>query len=186
MAPEQLFGKSVSARSDQFSFCVALYEALFHVRPYGGDGVLQIAERYRDGELQAPKAGLRVPGRIVAALQKGLSIESEKRFPSMAALLEALREPARVDLKRYGRLSLLVAGVAAVAWLGGRLSADAQEPSRASDLVVAADAEQDTAPEAPRWPRAPADDRSGQAEGHGAPPYLGAVRKRPVQVSPSP
>src|SRR4029077_12485001 len=34
MAPEQLAGKPADARSDQFSFCVALFESLHGERPF--------------------------------------------------------------------------------------------------------------------------------------------------------
>ncbi|MCA9709545.1 MAG: serine/threonine protein kinase, partial [Myxococcales bacterium] len=36
MAPEQFYGGSIDERTDQFSFCVVLYRALFGERPFAG------------------------------------------------------------------------------------------------------------------------------------------------------
>ena len=36
MAPEQFQARATDARTDQFSFCVALYEALYGERPFAG------------------------------------------------------------------------------------------------------------------------------------------------------
>jgi serine/threonine protein kinase len=44
MAPEQLAGKDVSAAADQFSFCVALYEAVYGVHPILGDTAAKMLE----------------------------------------------------------------------------------------------------------------------------------------------
>ncbi len=45
MAPEQLRGGAADARSDQFSFCVALFEALYGERPFAGGSLEELATR---------------------------------------------------------------------------------------------------------------------------------------------
>src|SRR4051794_3934114 len=59
MAPEQLRGGAADARSDQFSFCVALWEALYGRKPFAGQGLRELldAERRGGGGGPAPGAG---------------------------------------------------------------------------------------------------------------------------------
>src|SRR5690606_25327536 len=55
MAPEQHLGDPATALSDQFSFCVVLYEALFGRRPFKGASRTEYAVRVTEGDyLAAP------------------------------------------------------------------------------------------------------------------------------------
>jgi serine/threonine protein kinase len=87
IAPEQLFQKPVTPRSDQFSFCVALYEALFGVRPYPGKDGLEVARAFRKGCIAAPEKKQRIPRRMRRALVRGLAVDPDLRHPSMDTLL---------------------------------------------------------------------------------------------------
>jgi tetratricopeptide (TPR) repeat protein len=113
MSPEQHRCDPVDARSDQFSFCVALWEGLFGRRPFSGKTLADLARQTAHGEIDPPPPRRRVPRRIRRALERGLSPDPAARFPSMAALARELRRP----LRRRGltRLALAGAMVAALA-----------------------------------------------------------------------
>ena len=136
MAPEQCLGRPTDARSDQFSFCVALYEAAYKVPPFGGRSVHEYLDEVVAGAVRAPPAGSGAPEWLWPVLQRGLSREPGDRFPAMAELLAALAGPAAVsagaprpERSRGGWLGWLAVGGAAAGlalWLavrGGQVDA---------------------------------------------------------------
>ena len=109
MAPEQFRGMTADARSDQFSFCVALYEALYGRLP-DESGVV----REESPELPTPAKKADVPSWIRRAVLRGLRFQPQERFASMNELLAELEaDPNRGRL----RLAAVVAGALIVAGL---------------------------------------------------------------------
>jgi tetratricopeptide (TPR) repeat protein len=92
MSPEQFQGRLADARSDQFSFCVALYEALFGTRPFAGRTLDELAMNVMGGNLDTPAESRGVPARVRRVLEQGLRTHPEERFPSMNALLAELEQ----------------------------------------------------------------------------------------------
>lgn len=112
MAPELYKGSTADAKSDQFAYCVALYDALYRQRPFDGNNVESYAKAVIAGELSTPPANpeLQCPESLLAILQKGLSVEPEQRYATMAELLTALREAiaVRVPAQRRRRRNFAV------------------------------------------------------------------------------
>jgi eukaryotic-like serine/threonine-protein kinase len=97
MAPEQLRGEAADARTDQFSFCVSLYEAFYGERPFPGTETREILAAVRRGTVREEPAATRVPRHLRAVLLRGLSAAPSERYPSMEALLHDLeRDPVAV------------------------------------------------------------------------------------------
>ncbi len=122
MAPEQLLHGDFNALTDQFSFCLVLFEGLYGERPYKGKGVSQLARAMFAGKLPPAPRGSPVPARIDALVRRGLSADPATRFPSMTALLAEL-DPSRPRTSRrwlsaVGTVGLLGVGVA----VGNQLS----------------------------------------------------------------
>jgi tetratricopeptide (TPR) repeat protein len=94
MSPEQFRGGHTDARTDQFSFCVALYEALYGERPFAGSTPQALEENVLRGAVRDPPPKTEVPGWIRKVLLRGLSASADDRWPRMNDLL------AELDRKR--------------------------------------------------------------------------------------
>ena len=124
MAPEQYLGIPTDARSDQFSFCVALYEALYGRRPFAGDTPAAIFFNIGHGNLQPP-ARRRGPRWLRRVVVRGLAARPEDRWPTMAALLSALDHRARRRRRRVAAaagIGVAVAAAVGYAGVGGARS----------------------------------------------------------------
>lgn len=129
MSPEQISGQPTDERSDQWSFCAALYEALYGALPFVGETFEEFAAKVVAGELPAqfpsPPTGVAIPAVIESALRRGLSRKPEERFPSMAALTAALEvglsaEADSRESQRIKRRVALIVGLLAVLLVGVR------------------------------------------------------------------
>ncbi|KFE61102.1 serine/threonine-protein kinase [Hyalangium minutum] len=116
MAPELWRGAPASARSDQFAFCVAFYEALQGERPFTVNALAEGGMPLGGRGLPRPT---RIPPRWWPILVRGLASEPEARFPSMDVLLDALESTQTMQRKRRIRAGVLLGvGVLMAAGLG--------------------------------------------------------------------
>jgi serine/threonine-protein kinase len=115
MPPEQLVGPDIDARSDQFSYCVALYEALYGVHPLAAGTAVQMLENA--ARAQPPPIG-DVPPWVGKVVLRGLERERGKRYPTMHELMVDL---APAPVRSRARIAGMLA--AAVVVLGGTTGA---------------------------------------------------------------
>jgi diguanylate cyclase (GGDEF)-like protein len=107
MSPEQHRGFPADARSDQFSFCVALYEALYGRRPFPGRTFHKVARAILERDPLPPPPESRVPKWLHRVVMRGLSRDPSDRFPSMEALLGGFLDfQAKVDARNAAMLRL--------------------------------------------------------------------------------
>lgn len=150
MSPEQHAGAELTAAADQYSFCVALWEALAFEPPFTGSPS-RMAVAKRRGPPAWPKVA-DVPAFVVEALRRGLAPTPADRWPTLRALLTALTPRRRLRAGVFaGAIAAVGALAIAVAWVmggrpdagtercrgGGQLIADVWAPPRAGQLVAA-------------------------------------------------
>jgi formylglycine-generating enzyme required for sulfatase activity/tRNA A-37 threonylcarbamoyl transferase component Bud32 len=100
MAPEQFLGERADERTDQFSFCVALYEALYGERPFAGDDLISLSFSVTEGQIRPLPKDRGIPMWIRRVIVRGLRPNAAERFPSMAALIGALEDDPAVRRRR--------------------------------------------------------------------------------------
>jgi tetratricopeptide (TPR) repeat protein len=109
MAPEQHTGDLADERADQFSFCVALYYALYRSFPFGHDDPDRALDDVLQGKVADPPPGATVPRWLRQVLLRGLRANPADRYPSMVELLAALRaDPSVVQRRRLRATAVLV------------------------------------------------------------------------------
>lgn len=113
MGPEQWDGGLVDARTDQFSFCVAVYEALAGQRPYPGETFAQIRAGIEAGQVAPlPRP---IPGAISRAIRRGLARDPDARWPDMHKLITALDPDRRRRRIAWGVGALATVGLVGIA-----------------------------------------------------------------------
>ena len=140
MAPELLRGEDGDARSDQWSFCVALWCSLDRALPFVAESSDRMLEAITLNEPRCVRAS--VPEQLREVLRRGLSIDPDERFADMHELLRALALVRRMDppsvpddpeaelvallslparrprkVPPWAVIGLLVVGALAVAWV---------------------------------------------------------------------
>ena len=108
MATEQFEGGAIDAKTDQFSFAVALYEALHGERPFAGLTVAELFANISEERVRPARAGANVPAWLRKIVLRGLRARSADRYPTLDAMLGALR-------RNRTRRRQLVAGASALA-----------------------------------------------------------------------
>jgi serine/threonine protein kinase len=90
MSPEQLMGEELDARSDQFSFCVSLFEALYGNRPWTGTTSERLRASLFSEEIKIPESNRDLPSDLRGAIVKGLGTLRGDRHESMLGLVRAI------------------------------------------------------------------------------------------------
>jgi serine/threonine protein kinase len=149
MAPEQFRGRPADPRTDQFSFCVALYRALYRQQPFDPQWsaeqpagrktplgsvhfsllvksldrttLINFAKEVIGGNVRPAPAGSDVPGWLEGVVWRGLRSDPDDRYESMEALLADVEESLGGGRARGQALSRRgsLARVAKVAVLAG-------------------------------------------------------------------
>ena len=123
MAPELWLGFEADARSDQFALAVTAWEAL-------------TGQRFAAGThpIGTPPGQLVGPSRLRRVIERGLDTDPQRRWPSVAAMLDALADDPSLRRRRWAVGGLMAAAVGTAALLA--LTAT-PEPRPCSELAAA-------------------------------------------------
>jgi tetratricopeptide (TPR) repeat protein/tRNA A-37 threonylcarbamoyl transferase component Bud32 len=124
MPPEQYLGVT-DGRSDQFSFCVSLYECIYGQHPFEARTPLGLTANMQAGRVHEAPAYTKVPLWVRKILLRGMKPRPEDRYPSMREILQALGRDPAVARRRWLVAGAVVTAAVALA-LGVQRAADSK------------------------------------------------------------
>jgi eukaryotic-like serine/threonine-protein kinase len=96
MAPELFTGAGSDLRTDQFAFCVSLYEGIYGERPFAGETAREIADNVTAGRVRPPPPRSRVPGWLRTIVVRGLAVKPDDRHETLSSLLASIAFTSRI------------------------------------------------------------------------------------------
>lgn len=131
MAPEQHEAGTISPATDVFAFACSLYQALYGERPYVGRSPQELYEAKLEGPPSTPPQNdlaAMVPARLFPVVVRGLAVDPDERWSSMAELVQAMRRTSRNTVSTKVAASVVATGAALWLWAGLQ-----PDPSSATD-----------------------------------------------------
>jgi serine/threonine-protein kinase len=96
MSPEQVTGRELDPKSDQFTAAIVLAELLVARPLFSGAREMDVLVKIRDADCSVlERYGRHIPTDIRAVLTRALSRRRDERFPTTAAYVDALDEVVR-------------------------------------------------------------------------------------------
>jgi serine/threonine protein kinase len=121
MSPEQAMGQVADQKSDQFSYAVMAWEAIFRVRPFAGTTFSEIQANIIMGEIVRPPSVI-APKAMESVFRRAIHSEPAQRFASMRELVAALEAEQQRGLQPRATSSKRIAvavGLLIVALIAG-------------------------------------------------------------------
>lgn len=124
MSPEQVRGRHIDGRTDQYAFGCMFYQMLTGKIPFSGKSAIEVMLQHSDLQAKPLPPRQRLPGLQISDTLEQLVLrllakEPDERFPSMTAVEQALEHELDLILIARGEKRLLTAEHVAV--LDGRL-----------------------------------------------------------------
>jgi tetratricopeptide (TPR) repeat protein len=110
MAPEQILGQTVDARSDLFSIGVVCYEVLVYREAFPGDTVPTVTHRVlHDQPTGLAEISLNIDPELAAAVERALEKSMDDRFPDVTAMRQVLASVRqRLELRGGDTQTMLI------------------------------------------------------------------------------
>jgi tRNA A-37 threonylcarbamoyl transferase component Bud32 len=180
MSPEQAIGQvaEIDHRTDIYAAGVVLYEMLCGRTPFQGQGYAAILGAVLEGKYPPPHT-LRpdIPPAIEAAIVRAIDRDIQKRFPSAAAMRDAISDGSAAAMPTPIALGAEAAGDGLSLKLATLDGQEAPAPGIALlENVPPPQASRPLAPGRPRVARGPGDDRFAPTPEQKAPLELGGTR----------
>jgi tetratricopeptide (TPR) repeat protein/predicted Ser/Thr protein kinase len=151
MSAEQLEARPADAQSDQFSFCVALYETLYGERPFAGQTFGALRDAVENERISEVPSHSNVPSWLRKVVVRGLAKDPSRRWPSMQALVDALANDPALQRRKWMTVTGLLVLVGALLWAaydaaqGGARACDGMQDKLAGTWDAARRAELEAA-----------------------------------------